>query len=265
MPVETRDIPTVQLPSDARTGRPYLDPHLDLRLAGSVPGGARGGPGSVPGAPGPVEPWPARTPVHRRPLGVGALLVGAAFCLGALVTTYVLAVWTPIGQALEYRNLNEGWGDPDGTWAWRLLDWFGEPLTLAVLVAAVLLVGLAARRFWAGVVGICMVGAAVLAARTLKEVLPRPVLDAADFATTHNSFPSGHVTVAAGLVLALVLALPARFRLLALVPGTVAVTVVLVATVVAQWHRPSDGIGGVLIAGAAYCLAAAGLHGYARR
>ncbi|WP_412542498.1 phosphatase PAP2 family protein [Longispora sp. K20-0274] len=201
-----------------------------------------------------------RAPAHHRPPVTARYLAGAAACLTGAAATYVLAVWTRLGQGLENQNLDTAQAIGDGGWAWDLLARFGAAGTLLGAVAVILLVGFVARRFWRGVVGVGIVGVAVLVTWYLKIVLPRPLLEQADYATGHNSFPSGHVTVAAGLVLALVLALPARGRVWALIPGTAAVGLVAVATVVAGWHRPSDAIGGALIAGATYCVAAAALE-----
>ncbi|GIG59390.1 hypothetical protein Lfu02_37620 [Longispora fulva] len=201
----------------------------------------------------------------HRPASVGWHLAGAFSCLAGAAATYVLAVWTPLGQGTENRNLSQAQGTGDGMWAWDLLARFGSPTTLAGLVVLILLVGFAARRFWAGMAGVGVVAAALLVTRFLKEALPRPLLVYSEAAGEHNSFPSGHVTVAAGLVLALVLALPARARPWALIPGGVAVAAVAAATVIAGWHRPSDTVGGALIAGAAYCVAAAALRAYGRR
>ena len=87
--------------------------------------------------------------------------------------------------------------------------------------------------------------AGVLASQVLKAVLDRPsLLDA----TGLNSFPSGHVAAIAGLAAALALAVPCVLRRLTVVLALPVVAVVGVATVVLEWHRPSDVIASVLIA-----------------
>ena len=81
----------------------------------------------------------------------------------------------------------------------------------------------------------------------LKEVvLERSQLDV----IAPNSLPSGHTTVVASAVGALLLVSPRALRLLVVVAGAFAVMLTGASTVVAGWHRPAD-----IVAALAVCLA----------
>lgn len=184
------------------------------------------------------------------------LLPAALVCLLCGGLTWLSLVWTPAGQELDQRLLAEARGDglllgPAGT----LLSFVGNPLVLFGLLAGVLVAGALRGRAHAALAGVAAAGGSVVAARVLKTVLSRPDLDVAG-STTHNSFPSGHVTAAAAVVCAVLLVLPARARWWCAVPGVVVVGAVGAATMVAGWHRVSDVVGAVALVGAVGCVAA---------
>ncbi|MGX7671568.1 phosphatase PAP2 family protein [Plantactinospora sp. DSM 117369] len=202
----------------------------------------------------PAEREPAR---RLRRAALGYLL--------AFVLTAVGFVGTGAGQSLDGRLLPRaerggGYAQPTGLVepAGSVLAWFGDPAVLGLLLVAVLLLGVLRRRPWAGMAGVGLVGAAVVAASVAKQVILRPDLGVAT-STTHNSFPSGHVAAAMALLLAVLLVLPAPVRPWCAVPGAVGVCTVAAATMIAGWHRFSDVLGGVLLAAALFCLAAAAL------
>ncbi|MER7012171.1 phosphatase PAP2 family protein [Saccharopolyspora sp. NPDC000359] len=186
----------------------------------------------------------------------GGLLPAALTCLLALGALCALFVWTPPGQLLDEQVLHRA--DP-GSAAYEnaraLLAVAGDPLVLAGLLAAVLVVGAFGGRLRAAVAGSVAVGASIAASRLLKVVVPRPDLELVG-STTHNSFPSGHVAAAAGLLFALLIALPPRARWWCAVPGAAVVAAVGAATVIAGWHRFSDVAGAALLAAACGCVAA---------
>ncbi|MPZ27221.1 MAG: phosphatase PAP2 family protein [Micromonosporaceae bacterium] len=64
-----------------------------------------------------------------------------------------------------------------------------------------------------------------------------------------NSLPSGHATVAASVAVALVLVLPERLRGPAALLGAGYTGVAGVATLSADWHRPSDAVAALLVVG----------------
>ncbi|MEU8301195.1 phosphatase PAP2 family protein [Micromonospora sp. NPDC048909] len=197
----------------------------------------------------------------------GRPLLGAALCyLFALGLTCLFFLFTRVGQWLDGLLLpraERGGGYQQQTVlvgpAKTVLAHFGNPLLLAALLGAVLLVALLRRRLVAGVVAVGLVLCAVAVAGAAKSVLPRPDLQV-ESSTTHNSFPSGHVVAATALVLAFMLVLPGWARRWLAVPGAVGVSVVASATMIAGWHRFSDVLGGVLLSVALFCLAAAALE-----
>ncbi|MEU7923861.1 phosphatase PAP2 family protein [Micromonospora sp. NPDC049107] len=221
---------------------------------------------SVPPPPAP-SPGPARALAAGRPAAPPALrlLAAGVCCLLALCLVGVVFVWTQPGQwvdglLLPRAERGGGYEQPGGLFgpATVVLRHFGQPAPLAVLLSAVLVVGLLGRRLLPGVVGVGMVLTAVLAAGVAKSALPRPDL-AVPNSTTHNSFPSGHVAVATALALAFLLAAPGAARRWLVVPGAAGVSVIGAATMIAGWHRFSDVLGGVLLSMALFCLAAAAL------
>ncbi|MET0419906.1 MAG: phosphatase PAP2 family protein, partial [Actinoplanes sp.] len=89
-----------------------------------------------------------------------------------------------------------------------------------------------------------MVAGANATTQLLKTRLDRPELDGFPMP---NSFPSGHATAAASVAFALVLVLPLAVRGLVSLIGAAYVAVIAVATVWAEWHRPSDTIAALLV------------------
>jgi membrane-associated phospholipid phosphatase len=162
---------------------------------------------------------------------------------------YVAAVQTPLGQALEDLVL---WGRPGDQeavdLAWRAL----ATLNLAVAAAATAgLAGIAAvlgRPFLAVAVIAGIVGAN-LTTQVLKEiVLDRPNLIGSGAFAYGNSFPSGHVTLAASLALGALLVAPRRLRSLVALAGAAYVSIVGISTLTAGWHRLADALGAMLVA-----------------
>ncbi|MCX5065552.1 phosphatase PAP2 family protein [Micromonospora lupini] len=213
------------------------------------------------------SPGPARTlPSGRAAVPPCLRLLGAAVSfLLALALTGVLFVWTDQGQWIDglllpraergggYEQASDLIGPAE-----TVLATFGSPTLLAVLLGAVLAVGLLGRRLLAGVAGVGTVLCAVATAGAVKSALPRPDF-AIEGSTSHNSFPSGHVAVATALVLAFLLVVPGWARRWLVVPGAAGVSVIGAATMIAGWHRFSDVLGGVLLSVALFCLAAAAL------
>jgi membrane-associated phospholipid phosphatase len=91
----------------------------------------------------------------------------------------------------------------------------------------------------------------ITTAWVLKQSLDRPNLNGL---VMHNSFPSGTLTAIAALVCAIVLATPARWRVLVAVNGALITIGTAISVVVLQWHRPSDVLGALLLVGC-YTLA----------
>lgn len=196
--------------------------------------------------------------MYSMPRRTGTLLGAVSALLLVLALTYVIFVRTSLGQRMDQRLLTPVRDGGDQTSvlygpADEVLATLDNPMVFALLLAVIVLVGLVSGRGAAGLVGVGVVGASIVAAGVLKQLMPRPDLDF--LGSTHNSFPSGHVAATTGLVFALLLVLPHRFRRWCAVPGVVCVCVVGAATMVVSWHRFSDVIGGVLLATALGCLA----------
>lgn len=218
------------------------------------------------------EEPPGPSPLAHRmstPKPVGMLLAVAAGLTVLFGVTYAVFVRTDVGQWVDQQLLpaqtNGGGNRSDGlrATAETVLATFGNPAVLAVLLTAIVLVGLVSRRGAASVVGAAVTGVSIAVAGMLKQLMERPDL-AGGGVMAHNSFPSGHVAAAAGLVCALLLAVPRQARVWCLVPGAAGVFVVGAATIVAGWHRLSDVVGSVLLTATLTCLAAAGMRIVAR-
>ncbi|MBB6171628.1 membrane-associated phospholipid phosphatase [Nocardiopsis mwathae] len=208
-------------------------------------------------------PSHAQVPGHRMLMGAAATGSAAAFAL-----TYALLVRTAAGQRIEdailadasarrVDALHSGAAD----WASVLsgLEWLSAPVILAAGLAVLAVVGLARRRVRTTAVALATVALAAAATFVLKaEVLTRPPLaPGSGWGGGGNSFPSGHVTLAVALVLALLLVVPARLRPLAAGAGGLWAGAVAMTTISQGWHRPSDVIGSTLLAFALFCVATA--------
>lgn len=162
-----------------------------------------------------------------------------------IVATYLLAVWTTTGQYVDNLAMaGLSTAAPDVGWAVTVLGII-SPFT--VLVAAVTITGLAwlSRGHLLGLaVAGTLVGTIVIS-QVLKDVLIRPPLQDT---VASNSLPSGHVAAVAALVVALALAVPRALRGTVALLGVVIVAVTGLATVVLEWHRPSDVVVAALLA-----------------
>jgi len=220
---------------------------------------------------------PIREPLRRPPfrgtatpvITVGTsvrrlLLVGvvAVFLCGLV---YVAAVLTPVGQYIGELIL---YGRPRPGGRARLLaaDTL-ETVNYTMLIVATFAlaaIGLARGRPRLAVAVFVIVGGANLTTQVLKHVvLERPNLIGDAAFAVGNSFPSGHVTVAASLILSAVLVVPRPLRALTALGGAGYVALVGMSTIAAGWHRLDDAVGAILIALAwAALVAAAVAHGW---
>ena len=166
----------------------------------------------------------------------------AAGCAGGFALAYLLFVVNPSGRALEDAALTP----PDGGGSLA-----GASLYLSGLgIVTVLVIALVRRRFRDALAVVGLLAGAIGGGQVLKLVLlSRPGPDA-------NSFPSGHVTACAAIVLALVLAVPQRLRPAATWVGAVVTSYVAASTVELGWHRFSDTIGALALCGAIAVLVA---------
>jgi len=172
------------------------------------------------------------------------LAVPVALAAAALSLTYVLAVWTRAGQALDTHAMvltaqylaGAGWTD-------GLLDLISPGSVALALVVLGGLVWVLDGAVTAVAATATAVGT-ILGAAALKALLIRPALldDAA------NSLPSGHVAAVAGLAAGAALAASRSTRTLVVIAGVAAVAVTGLATSALEWHRPSDVLASALLA-----------------
>ncbi|CAM3988557.1 Phosphatidic acid phosphatase type 2/haloperoxidase domain-containing protein [Nocardiopsis gilva] len=208
-------------------------------------------------------------PLHRSTAGHRAVMgVAAAGSAAAFAVTYALLVHTPAGQRIEDGILGDAYANlavslRGGVTEWGALlsglHWLTAPMILVAGLAVVAVTGLAQRRVRVSAVALGMVVAAAGATFVLKAgLLSRPPLNpGSGWGGGGNSFPSGHVTLAVALVLALLLVVPARIRPLVAGAGALWSGAVAITTVAQGWHRPSDVIGSTLLAFTAFCVATA--------
>lgn len=196
--------------------------------------------------------------VTRAASRTAVLVAGTAGFALAFVAAYLLFVRTEAGRGVENGVVRSA-QSAGSTVAWaaplRDLD-----LVVALGGVAVLLVvlSLVRRRFALGVTALLLLAAPLVVAQLLKlYVLDRPLTGDRFGVASHNSFPSGHVSAAMAVLVALAIVLPRRFRPQVLVAGGLGVAWVSAAAVALGWHRLSDTVGGCLLVAAVTCAGAA--------
>jgi membrane-associated phospholipid phosphatase len=178
-----------------------------------------------------------RSPVAARRVRQVAVAAAAA---GGLAIVFVLAVQTARGQHVEQGVLDLAAYSESSA----LLALVSIP---ALVVACVVVAGIALvqRRVVGAVAGVAVIGAANVLGQALKHLLlerPNLAVDAA------NTFPSGHAVAVASVLFALLLVSPAPARLVLAPASALLLGAVAVQLVHLGWHRPSDVLGGVLLA-----------------
>jgi hypothetical protein len=108
--------------------------------------------------------------------------------------------------------------------------------TVALALAACVVLALIRRRFAAAGAAVLIVGGANVTTQLIKAMVERPDLGYG----SNNSLPSGHTTVVISIVLAALLVAPAGLRALAVALGSFAIVFIGMSTVVAGWHLTSD-------------------------
>lgn len=192
----------------------------------------------------------------RAPFVVGALGFAAAF-----VAIYLLFVTTHFGQVIDERAFvgAANWRGNLVTAARSLLD--ALPTVSVVLAGVLAVVVVLVRRN--GTVFI-VAAAAALAANASTEILKYTILERPDKGVDQglsNSLPSGHTTAAASVALAVFLVSSPRLRPLVAVIGALFSMTAGAATLVNQWHRPSDVIAAMVVVAFWGCVAGFVLRG----
>jgi membrane-associated phospholipid phosphatase len=205
----------------------------------------------------PTTPSPPPAPAR----GAGHVL--APLAVAILAAAGVAAVWyvfirTSLGQSVDTTAMRGG--DVHHP---RVVEVLSRTLNGTTLVSLVLVclvaatIGVLRKRLDLAIAATVLVIGANASCQLLKTHLTRANLD--DFPAP-NSFPSGHTAAAASVAFALILVLPHAVRGLVALIGAGYVAVIAVATVWAEWHRPSDTVGALLLVLAWSALAAFGVR-----
>jgi membrane-associated phospholipid phosphatase len=211
-------------------------------------------PGSSPQA---TPPRGARAPSEKEPIDTGvasrrALLRLLAVCLAGVIVTafaYAVTVGTELGQLMGELMLGGRTGTPAAVRAAEDVLRTTSRAAIAACGVSVVALALLQRREALALVA----GATVVLANLTTQILKGAVLDRSDlldnlFYVLPNSFPSGHVTAAASVAVALLLVLPPMLRNPTVILASIAVALVGASTLLAGWHRMADAIGGVFVA-----------------
>jgi membrane-associated phospholipid phosphatase len=203
----------------------------------------------------------APVPLSDRRLARFALLV-AGLCVIGLALTWVLAELVPITHVkdavalYDFTRLNRPLVEVPAN---ALLDLLYPPF-FALWGIVLVLIALRRRLPWVALAVAIVLPLAPFTAELLKPLLAHHHDQIGPKYIANASWPSGHATAALTLVwCALLVAPPARRRLVAMLGGAYALAVG-VALLVLAWHMPSDVVGGYLLATFWAALAFAALH-----
>ena len=209
---------------------------------------------------------PAASSIHRRlrtRVFLGALV--AALAAGGVAATFAISFATDTGRRADAKVYDRV-GERDAPQLRRLGRRIGGKTLDIAAAAAVAATGivlaalsrLRRARFSGWAVALLLIGA-FATTELLKdrlgergrELAPRRVPD---------TFPSGHATLAMGIVLACVLSMPRHRRTAATLVGSVVATLLGLLIVVGNLHPPSDVVGGWLVAAAWAALLASAVR-----
>ena len=204
------------------------------------------------------------------PIRPRTALLCALACLGLLVAdwfaTFHLGFFQHADQAI-FRQFGDLEGHGSITWISNHFVLAFEPNPYVYLVLVPLVVAMLRRRPRV----VLAIGVIILGANVTTEVLkhvvaaPRPGPLPGGPPVPSTSWPSGHSTAVMSLVLASVLAEPARLRPAAAALGAVLSIAVGYSLLAAGVHYPSDVLGGFLIAAMWTLVVVAALQAAERR
>ncbi len=180
----------------------------------------------------------------RREEKAGSSALGYRLFFLTLSLVTFLALWlfgvrTALGQLLDSVAMEAVRDRADvGFWVSTVLaKVVSEPV---LVVGAVFVFGIAAmrRRLDLGFRALLFFALANGATQVLKVLLSRPNMSVGY--TLVNSLPSGHVTVVATMVVALLVVLPKRAATGVATAGALLSALVGIAVISLGWHRPAD-------------------------
>lgn len=199
------------------------------------------------------EALPAAEPAPPSPIGLARPLLSllvAAVCGAAVVLMARGAVGTASGQRLDQLTLS-GSRNHDGLLS-RIAELAVETVSMPVIIALLALTAVIAllRRRPALLLPLAsLVLGANLTTQVIKHLLVSREVLGPGIESTTNSFPSGHSTLAATTMIALVL-VAGRARPLVAPLGLLWSGAAGIGTLVTGWHRPSDVIGAIAVSAA---------------
>src|SRR4051794_24816436 len=174
----------------------------------------------------------------------------AAVSIAGLALTYVVALLTPWGRALDSLSSN---GRSGTRWSVQAADLMVlETITVATLalaLTALVVVSGLRGRWQLGLRSTAATLAAIGSAEVLKHILPRYNEWTGGWTVGHGgSFPSGHAVVVTSISLAVLSISTDRWRRRLVGPLVAGTAIVTTATVTVGWHRPSDVLGSLFLA-----------------
>lgn len=188
---------------------------------------------------------------HPRVSSIVLCVVFGVLLLAASAGVWWLGVRTMDGQSYEdivwtkFDSALPGWLEP----VVHIFSFSPVVIAISVAMAAIAIIVLAVRKRWLAIAQIAVFGGLCFAAaELLKPLLPRPYLINLT-SNPNNSAPSGHTILAAAASVILLCAVPRAFRALVSVIGWAYTVLVGLSVIAAQWHRPTDVIMSLLIAG----------------
>jgi membrane-associated phospholipid phosphatase len=191
-------------------------------------------------------------------------LVVAAACTAAAAVVWLTAYNLAPFTAIDQRTLDGFVGllGPDTVLPAERISKLADPRPFALFSVALILLALARRR-----PGTAIAIAGILLGSNVTTQLLKPALalPPAVPGLDPASWPSGHATAAMALVLCLQLAVPQRWRPMAAAAGGLFALGVASSVLILDHHRPSDIVGGFLVAGAWTALGVAALRATAAR
>ena len=211
----------------------------------------------------PQQPLARRIERSGVPIALGV----AGLCLAALSVIYVLATLVPAARLKDsvvlyhFTLLSGPRIDRPALFLLHLLS----PGLFVLWAVALMAIALARERPRVALAVAAIMGLAPLTAEQLKPLLAHPHVQIGGVVIGSASWPSGHSTAAAALVLAAVLVAPVRVRALVSSIGVVFALAVGCALLILAWHMPSDVLGGYLVAAFWAALAVAALRAVDRR
>ncbi|BBH71298.1 phosphoesterase [Actinoplanes sp. OR16] len=195
-----------------------------------------------------LAPKPVRTvatPPHRSLRNTASPLLVTVLAAIGVAAIYFVFIRTTLGQAVDTAVMDGGdVNHPQVTDVLERALQYTHLTLLALVCVLAAAFGVIRRRLDLSIGATFIVIASNVTAQLLKARLDRPDLDGT---AMPNSFPSGHVTAAASVVFVLVLVFPRAMRGMIGLGGAAYVAVVAIATVWAEWHRPSDAVAALLI------------------